>query len=75
MQVLNNARNWWYVRNERGSVGFVPKTHLATEFGCLVADVIPNGTVIDDNVDYAKGELPVVGNFFVSPTHCTTRRP
>jgi hypothetical protein len=69
--VLNNARNWWYVRDERGRVGFVPKTHLATEFGSLVTDIIPNGTVIDDNVDYAKGELPVVGQ---SPTRAPDAR-
>lgn len=46
-------------------MGFVPKTHLATEFGCLVSDVIPNGTVLDDNVDYSKGELPIVGQLCI----------
>eukprot|EP00035_Acanthoeca_spectabilis_P016892 m.352830 g.352830 ORF g.352830 m.352830 type:complete len:351 (-) comp16584_c1_seq1:115-1167(-) len=61
--VLNNQRNWWRVRNLRGRSGYVPKTHLATEFGALCSDVIPNGTVDDTGVDYTKGDLPV----FVMP--------
>eukprot|EP00037_Helgoeca_nana_P016915 m.159561 g.159561 ORF g.159561 m.159561 type:complete len:283 (-) comp23749_c1_seq1:149-997(-) len=57
--VLNNVRSWWRVQNQQGRRGYVPKTHLCTEFGALVSNVIPIGSVVDADVHYDKGELPL----------------